>query len=161
MSRRVVRFEVTSVSEKGGLLYASGRGVAGEVIRDVLYIQPHGAAFHPPIGSVAVAVDLNGRREQMVVMGGESSGLRPTGADLGEGNAVLYNAHGQAVSVLQNEIRIVGGSKVLIKAAEIELDAAVVKLGTGATKPVSMQGSTDTAGHAQVGGLSSKVLVAS
>lgn len=119
MSSMPVRFRVEAVEEKGGLMYVSGRSMAGEYLPRVLFIESHGTASHPPIGSIGVATPLGENRDQMVCHGLEKPGVRPVG--LGSGHKVLYDAEG-------NQIYI-GSAKVKITAPDVEIHGNLKVIG--------------------------------
>lgn len=118
-----VRFTVDAVEEKGGLMYVSGRSMAGEYLPRVLFTESHGTATSPPIGSIGVAYPLGENRDQMVCHGLEKPGVRPVG--LGAGHKVLYDAEG-------NQIYI-GSAKVKITAPDVEIHGNLKVIGGGIT----------------------------
>lgn len=119
MSSLPVRFSVTAVEEKGGLMYVSGRSMAGEYLPRVLFIETHGTASSPPLGSIGIAKPLGDNRDQMVCEGLEKPGLRPTG--LGSGHKVLYDADGNQIYV--------GNSKIKITAPDVEIHGNLKVIG--------------------------------
>lgn len=66
--------------------------------------QPFGLSTHAPPGSIGHILNVGGRADQMWCLGFEHKDHRPR--DLGAGYTVLYNAHGDAVSLVQQNIRI-------------------------------------------------------
>lgn len=152
----VARMVIDQVEEIGGLQYVSGRSLAGEQFRRVLRVEPHGAAGSPPVGSIGLVLAMGGNRDQLICFGAEKAGTRPTGI-LG-GETVLYNASGQAISIVTNEIRMAGGAKVTITADEIVLDGVIKLGGAGASRAVALFESVDEAGHKAVGNLATRVM---
>jgi phage gp45-like len=151
----MTRMRIDVVYERGGLQYVDGTGAAGERLKGVLWLDTHGHATSPPIGAVGIVQAMGGNRDQMIVTGAEMPGKRPVG--IGAGETVLYNAHGQAISIITNEVRIVGGAKITLTAGEIILDGTVRLGGAGAARALALKDSADEAGHKAVGNLASKV----
>jgi phage gp45-like len=151
----VTRMIIDAVEEKGGLQYVSGRSLSGETFKRVLRLEPHGAAGSPPIGSIGIVMAMGGNRDQLLCIGSEKAGVRPTG--IGAGESVFYNAHGQYLWLKPNEVQVLGGAKIHLKADVIVLDG-IVKLGSeGASRPASLQGTVDTGGFADTSNLATKV----
>lgn len=142
MSSLPVRFVVHAVEEKGGLMYVSGRSLAGEYLPRVLFIETHGTASSPPIGSIGIAKPLGENRDQMVCEGLEKPGLRPTG--LGSGHKVLYDADG-------NQIYI-GNSKIKITAPDVEIHGNLKVIGGSVTHNETNIGDSHVHGGIERGG---------
>jgi phage gp45-like len=142
MSSPIVRFVVTAVEEKGGLQYISGRSLAGEYLPKVLHLEAHGMSGSPPLGSIGLAMPMGSNRDQMVCIGLESPGKRPTG--LGAGHAVLYDADG-------NQIYI-GNSKITITAPDVEIHGNLKVIGGGVTNDGVNIGKTHVHGGVVAGG---------
>jgi phage baseplate assembly protein V len=151
----VTRMIIDAVEEKGGLQYVSGRSLSGETFKRVLRLEPHGAAGSPPIGSIGIVMAMGGNRDQLLCIGSEKAGVRPTG--IGAGESVIYNAHGQAISLVTNEIRVAAGAKFHVVADSIVLEGIVKLGGEGASRPASLQGTVDTGGFADTSNLATKV----
>ncbi|WP_128292012.1 phage baseplate assembly protein domain-containing protein [Afifella aestuarii] len=152
----LTRLEIDSDRESDGLLLLSGRGRAGEAPRDILWMQQHGLASRPPQGAVGAFLALGGAHAQPLAVGGEHPGLRPR---MEAGETVIYNAHGQAVSIVKNNIRIVGGDSVHIKATTIILDGECRLGGEDASRPASAEGTVDSDGDVDTGNLATRVYV--
>jgi phage baseplate assembly protein V len=86
------RFEMNEFFEDKGVSYAKVRGLDGETFDRVMRIQQHGFASVPAKGSHALGVAMGGRRDSLMLLGGEHAKHRPR--NLGDGNTALYNADG-------------------------------------------------------------------
>jgi phage gp45-like len=85
------RVQILTTADGGTEQYHEITGMAGEHFQKVLAVRQHGFSSHPPNGSHAIAVALNGRRDLCVLLGGESAG-RPV--DLAEGASEVYDTAG-------------------------------------------------------------------
>lgn len=151
----LTRVEVDADEERDdGLLYGAVRGRAGERRVGVLHAQQHGLASRPPKGSVGVKLAMGGRHAQPIMFGAEHPSMRPR---MQPGETVLYNAYGEAVSIVQNNIRIVSGGTITIKAATIVLDGDCRIGGADASRPASAQGTIDTGGDVEVSNFATRV----
>ncbi|EDQ33956.1 Mu-like prophage protein gp45 [Hoeflea phototrophica DFL-43] len=143
----LTRFELDgTVEHREGQQFVNGKGFAGDRFERVHRIEPHGFASNPVKGGIGVAMSARGNRDSAYVFGGENPGLRPS-VDLG--GVKIYDHTGNVVSVVQPEIRIVHSAKVHIIAPEIILEGVVFLGGPGASRPVSAEGTLDSAGHAE------------
>lgn len=115
------RVEVVAVEDTGKQQLVTVKGLEGEVMKLAYRGQYFGASGVPPVGSDGFALLVGGRPDQAILMGLEHPDHRPTG--LGEGERVLYNAHGD--KIFQYKERI----KTVTKTWELEADT--IKL-TGA-----------------------------
>ena len=87
--------------------------------------QPFGLTSHAPAGSIGHLLNVGGRSDQMWALGFEHPDHRPR--NLGEGFTTLYNAHGDAISLVQQQIRVVTG-KVIIQ-GDLELTGTFTHTG--------------------------------
>lgn len=130
---RVSRVIFKNVSDGGDQQEVDYDGVADETHTEVLRIQPHGFASHPPEGSEGVMVSLSSR-DAPVVVGGEhpesrkkyGSGLKAGGSrqydtagsmvDLDADGNVLVKANGKDVTVDgAKQVVVKGGDKVVLQ----------------------------------------------
>jgi phage gp45-like len=137
------------------------QGLAGEQLggdRMVARVQNFGFASSPPIGSHGFAMQMNGARGMATLLGMEHADHRQRNLNYGE--TAIYDAHGNVISLVQKKIRIVSADSIELVAPEIALNGNCTIGGTfGEGKPAALQGTTDTADHACVGNLASKVNV--
>ena len=142
---------------KGSQHLARVTGLRGEELAGVPRFKEFGFSSHPPIGSTATIMALGGRSDRAMVVGIDHADHGPR--DLETGHTALYDAYGNMISLVEREIRVVGATSVTIKAPVIILDGLVRLGGADADKPAAMLGTLDTAGHAQIGNLATRVLV--
>jgi len=98
------RGELIEVNDKGEMQMVSAHGHFGERFVDIHRVQDFGLSATPPAGAHGLLHAVGGRRDQMVVIGMEHPEHRPRNLEPGE--TVIYNAHGDAVSVIKSNIRI-------------------------------------------------------
>lgn len=84
------RFEVTGTSDDGDQQLLAGRGLPGEEFVKVTRVQPFGFSGNVPDGAHGIGVAVNGRRDEVAVLGLEAPGHRPR--NLPKGVAAFYNA---------------------------------------------------------------------
>lgn len=145
-----------NVKHENGQQFLAGQGFAGERMPRVHRVEPHGFTSHPVADGLAVLVQSRGNRDSAYALGGANPALIPV---LPQGGTAIYDHQGNIVSLVMTELRVVHAQKITLKAPEIVLDGAV-KLGSAdAARPISAQGSLDSAGHVQVGNLASNVYI--
>lgn len=150
---RLVGFE-----DGEGLQRVRATGFAGEEVDRVWRHQPFGFTSSPPPGSEGLLLRLGGRAERTVALGFEHPAHRPTSTP--QGGTVIYDAFGNAVSLVEQSLRVVHAQEIVLKAGKIVLDSADIRLGgDDAAKPAAMQNSVDSAGHPLVSALSTAVKV--
>ena len=142
---------------RGSQHLARVTGLRGEELAGVPRFKEFGFSSHPPIGSTATIMALGGRSDRAMVVGIDHADHGPR--DLETGHTSIYDAYGNTVSLVQKRIRIVSSGTVSIKAPVIILDGLVKLGGEDANKPASMLGTTDSAGHSEIGNLATRVLV--
>ncbi|MCA0275875.1 MAG: phage baseplate assembly protein [Proteobacteria bacterium] len=133
-----------TVDHRDGQQFINGKGFAGDRFERVHRIEPHGFASHPVKGGIGVAMSARGRRESAYLFGGENPGLRP---DVALGGTAIYDHTGNIVSVVQAQLRIVHATVIHLVAPEIILEGSVKLGGPGASRPVAVEGTVDSAGH--------------
>jgi phage gp45-like len=144
----LTRFELDEDEERDdGYLYASGRGRAGHAPKHILQPQQFGLSSRPPPGSIGMQLALGGDHSTSLLIGAEHPSHRPK---MGGGHTVLYDAYGQAISIVETMIRFVANEKIVLVAPMIVLESADIRLGgEDAARPASAQGTLDSAGHAE------------
>ena len=85
-----VRVLVNKVDDSSTEQYTSAAGFEDETWAKVMRIQPHGFSSHPVKDSHALGVAIGGRRDMLLLLGGEHPDHRPK--NIGEGNTALYNS---------------------------------------------------------------------
>ncbi len=146
-----------TVEHREGQQFVNGKGFSGDSFERVHRIEPHGFASHPVKGGIGVAMSARGNRDSAYVFGGENPGLRPS-VDMG--GTAIYDHTGNIVSVVQKDLRIVHSAKVHIVAPQIVLEGEIFLGGPGASRPISAQGTLDSAGHVETSNFGTGVYVA-
>ena len=150
---RASRVTLTGTDDSGDQQLLNYKGVSGEEHSGVMRIQYFGWSSHAPAGSEAVVLAL-GNRDMLVAIGAESPSHKPTG--LPEGGTRLYDASGSYVDMDNaGNITVNCSGTLKIKAATVIIESPDINLGGEGGVPVAKQGTTDTAGHANVGNLAS------
>jgi phage gp45-like len=104
------RTELRETQDDGDQQTVSLYGVGGEELSRVHRVQPFGLSTHPPAGAHGIGMALHGRRDLAVVLGLEHAQYRPKATPAG--GTVLYDMHGSAVSLVQNNLRVVHAQKI-------------------------------------------------
>lgn len=151
------RVSSVEIDDSGTQQRVRATGLAGEEFDNVVRAQSFGVSSSPPRGSEGVLLEQGGRSDRAHILGLEHPDHRPRNVELG--GTVLYDANGQAVSLVKNNLRIVGGGTVTISAPKIVLDGTVYLGGVDADKPASMLGTVDSAGHTEQSNLATRVFV--
>jgi len=99
------RAELVEVDDSGEHQLATALGYDEERFTKIHRIQPFGMTSVPPKGAHGLVGLVNGRLDQAVLLGIEHQSHRPKNTPAG--CTILYNAHGDAVSIVQQNIRIV------------------------------------------------------
>jgi len=158
MRSQVVRGTITRVRDEGGYQHADASGRADDMYEDIMRAQPFGFSSNPPVGSEGLLVSLGGNSSNAMMIGAEHQDHRPRNKM--PGDSFLYDAHGNIISMITQDIRIVGAQNITLQAASIALNGQVFLGGDhGSGKPAALQGTVDDVGHACVGNLASKVNV--
>lgn len=144
------RARVTKVDDDGTQQIVHWSGLAresGKAYRQ----QGHGLSTVPPVGSEGFVTALGGRSDRLLFQQGEHKDHRARKQK--PGDTVLYDAHGNAVSLIEKNIRIVSGGTVTIKAPKIVLDGEV-HLGGEGGELVHRKGDADSGGDIAQGSAS-------
>lgn len=105
IGRSVIRrVEVVEVDDTGTQQLITAKGLAGEQFKTAYRAQMHGSSGVPPAGSEGYVLFSQGRPDQAFLLGVEHKDHRPRG--MAAGDKVIYDAHGNIVSLVQGEIRI-------------------------------------------------------
>jgi phage baseplate assembly protein V len=153
MLRRVL---LQSIDTTGPQHLATFTGLTGELFYNVPRHKEFGFSSSPPAGSTGLLTALGGRSDRAMVHGLDHPAYGPR--DLPSGATAIYDASGNAISLVQSNIRVVSPGTVTITAPTIVLDGDVHLGGTGGV-PAAMQGTVDTGGNADVSNLATKVFV--
>lgn len=93
------RVEITSSRYEAGQLLVSGKGLAGEAFKDLVWYEPHGFHSRPMPGSIGMIMAPGGRRDQAMVMAASKPGKTP---EIGEGESAMYDGGENSVVLSAN-----------------------------------------------------------
>jgi phage gp45-like len=113
-------------------------------------VQQYGFSFHAPPGAEGVVINMNGSRDNPMVIGVEMPDQRPTG--MPEGGVRVYDGSGSYVDFNN-------GGTVTIKCDKLVIDCPDINLGGEGGVPASKEGTIDTGGFADVSSLSTRVKI--
>lgn len=129
----VRRVELVEVDDSGPLQRVTVLGYADEVIKGAHRVQLFGETSHPPVGSHGLALLVNGRPDQSVILGLEHPDHRPR--NLPRGERALYNAHGDVIFLYKEKIKVVTQTFELV-APTIKLQGNIEHTGDMTTSGV-------------------------
>ena len=92
------------------------RGLKSEAPEDVYRAQSHGFSSHPPKGSEGLFLSLGGRADRIVGLGFEHKDKRPK--KLPEGGSIQYDADGNMVRVVKDDLQIAHSKKFSLKVGQ-------------------------------------------
>jgi phage baseplate assembly protein V len=155
---QLLRAILASVDDSGPQQLLKLTGLAGQTIGEAVRSQHFGLTSVPPVGAEALILALGGGFDRAHALGVEHPAKRPTNTPAG--GTVLYDAYGDAISIVQANMRLVHSAKISLVAPEIELIGAVTLGGeAGSGVPAAKQGTVDTGGFADEANLATKVNV--
>ncbi len=137
------RAAIKSVRDDGSQQIVEATGLSGEEFK-IYRQQGHGLSTVPPKGSEGYVVALAGRSDRLLFLQGEHQDHRPR--KMSGGDTVLYDAHGQAVSLVKKAIRIVGSDTITITGPTIILDGDVYVGGKDGAKRIATEDTLDSSG---------------
>lgn len=128
----IFRFELLETADSGEQQLLRGYGLPGEELVRVSRIMPHGLASHAPKGAHGLGMAVNGRRDEVVVLGLEQASGRPKG--LAEGSTTLYDASGKKLELSSAGGNLdTGAQPFAMKAGLFTIEATEVVLKVGDT----------------------------
>ncbi|WP_243368859.1 phage baseplate assembly protein V [Microvirga solisilvae] len=113
------RATLVSTDDGGSQQKMKLKGLSGEEMEDVVRIQHFGESSVPLPGSEAIMLSLGGRTDRAVVIGFEHKDHRPTG--YAPGDKVIYDGHGNIISLVQAQMRIVHASRIEMKVGGVSM----------------------------------------
>ncbi len=126
------RARVSKVDDSGSQQLVDLNGMKGDQPRKVFRPQGFGLSSNPPADSEGVILALGGRNDRALYFDGGHQQYRPVNTAVG--GTILYDGSGQAISLVQRALRIVGGDTITLSATKIVLDGEVHLGGDGGTK---------------------------
>lgn len=158
------RITLVDTDDTGPQQFSHASGLLGQDISKMTRLQHFGESSNPPVGSEGYALVLGGGSSRMVALGFEHPDHRPTNTPIG--GKILYDAGGNAISLIMTELRIVAAGPMNITAAgTLTITAPTialvgnVHLGSAGGVPASMQGTVDSGGNHDVSSLATKVFL--
>ena len=137
MASRVL---LTGASDAGPEQYYDLEGLVGEKFTEVMAVRQHGFTSVAPPGSHAVMLSINGRRDLVLVLGGEKAAedghYRPVGGR--SGSTEMYDGHGSRVAMdSAGAVLISARTSVTVKVG----GASIVIADSGASITLTVGGS--------------------
>lgn len=151
---QVRRVELVETRDDGPLQRVTVMGYEGERIKLAHRVQMFGDSSHAPPGAHGLALFVNGRPDQTILLGLEHQDHRPKNMPVGE--RVLYNAHGDKIFMYKEHMKVVT-KKYEVVADEIILDGVCYVGGKDGALPASRQGTVDTCGCADTANFATRV----
>lgn len=131
VSSAIRRARITKVDDSGTQQKVDLIGLASEKPRKIVRVQPHGFSSYPVDDAEGVMVQMSGRSDRTLFLGGEHKDHRPK--NLPKGGTIIYDADGNIARIVKDDMQIthskkivikVGGSTVTIEPDKITYDAA-------------------------------------
>lgn len=120
---QLLRATLVSTDDSGVQQLNALTGLASHPIGEAVRSQHFGLSSNPPAGSEGLLLALGGGFDRGHILGLEHPQHRPTNTPIG--GTVLYDAGGNAVSLIMNKIRIVSPAAIEITAPSIKLTGTV------------------------------------
>ncbi|MBN9453263.1 MAG: phage baseplate assembly protein [Bosea sp.] len=128
----IFRFELGEIDDSGDQQLLRGFGLPGEEFAKAPRIMPHGLASRPPKGSHGIGIAVNGRRDEVVVLGLEQPGSRPK--NLPDGGTTLYDASGNKLELSSAGGNLdTGAQPFAMKSGQFTIEATEIVLKVGDT----------------------------
>lgn len=108
---QILRAKIIETHDDEEIQRVSFSGLKNQMPTKVGRNLPFGFTSHAPPGSVGHLVSVSGRPDMMWAVGFEHPDHRPR--NLSAGFTTIYNAHGDAISLVEREIRLVTGKLVI------------------------------------------------
>lgn len=127
----IFRFDLIETSDDGDQQLLKGRGLPGEELVKVGRVMPHGLASHAPAGAHGLGVAVNGRRDEVAVLGLEAADKRVR--NLPAGGTALYDSSGNVISLIGASASIDTASRPFtIKTGLFTIEASEIVMKAGA-----------------------------
>ncbi len=155
---QLLRAALQSVDDSGPQQLMKLTGLAGQPIGEAVRSQHFGLSSVPPAGAEGLILALGGGFDRAHALGFEHPGKRPTNTPAG--GTVLYDAYGDAVSVVQAKLRVVHASTIELVVGGVSLTitgAGVAIVGGTVTHQTLDIGATHVHGGVTPGGANTGV----
>jgi phage baseplate assembly protein V len=130
------RAAIEAVYDAGNQQLLDLIGLASDKPRKVPRVESFGLASNPPGGGNGLIVCPGGRSDRAMFIGGEHADYRPKGQP--SGGTTIYDANGQAISFVKNNIRIVGTQTITLTAPTFILNGDVFCGAQAGSQPVKL-----------------------
>lgn len=128
----IFRFELAETVDDGDQQLVRGQGLPGEELVRVSRVLPHGLASNAPVGSHGIGLAVNGRRDEVAVIGLEQAGKRQR--NLPAGGTALYDASGNVLKFIGDRADMDTGSRPFtVKTGLFTVEASEIVLQVGDT----------------------------
>lgn len=114
------RARVLKVDDSGTQQRLNLAGLKDERPEKIVRVLPHGFSSNPPAESEGVMVQLGGRSDRTMFLGGEHKEKRPK--NLPAGGAVIYDADGNVVRVVGDDLQITHKKKIVLKVGNSSIE---------------------------------------
>jgi phage gp45-like len=132
LSPQGLRITVADVDDAGPQQFVHATGLMGQDIGRMVRVQHFGLSSVPPAGSEGHGLALGGGADRLFALGLEHPGLRPQNTP--PGGTVLYDAFGDAISLVRPNLRIVHSADI-----QIVVGSTVVRVRPGRIDLGAMQ----------------------
>ena len=110
---QLLRALLTTVDDSGPQQFVAVTGLTGQTIGQAVRSQHFGLTSVPPAGAEGLMLALGGGHDRHHALGLEHPKYRPINTP--SGGTVLYDAYGDAVSIVQANLKIVHGSQIVLQ----------------------------------------------
>lgn len=115
----VRRARITKVDDSGTQQKVDLIGLAAEKPQKIVRVQPHGFSSYPVDDAEGVMIQMSGRSGRTLFLGGEHKDKRPK--NLPKGGTVIYDADGNVVRVVGDDLQIKHKTKIVLAVGETQI----------------------------------------
>lgn len=155
------RAQLVSLDDSGSQQLLDLLALKSDRPRKVPLVGMFGITSVPPAGANYLLLGLGGGASRAMAFGGEHGDYRPKNTPAG--GTVVYDAYGDIISIVEQNIRVVHATEVSIEAPSVTIKGALTVTQTfsiqnldGAAQPAIVNGSIDVTGDVTAGGVSLK-----
>jgi phage baseplate assembly protein V len=153
------RASIASSDDSGTQQLLALSGLSSDALKKIVHIQPFGFSSNPPVGGEGLILCPGGRSDRAMFFGGEHPAHRPQNTP--SGGTIVYDAFGDIISIVQQNIRIVHATQVSIEAPAVIIKGALTVTQTfnvqnsgGVSAPATVTGSIAVTGDVTAGNIS-------
>jgi phage gp45-like len=130
------RGAIVAADDSGPQQLLTLSGLASEQLKKIVKLQQFGISSNAPVGANGLIAALGGRSDRAMFIGGEDPASRPRSTPIG--GTTIYDAYGQALSFVQNNVRLVCANFTIQASGKIVLQGPVYAGSASATQPVKL-----------------------